>query len=88
VPAHSNDIDTHDDTNYAHLHGALKAYREELAPYIIEHELAPHAEDEEDGRAEEKEGRGRIILEEIGIPGPLSDSPEQSDDGQVMDKRR
>jgi hypothetical protein len=85
APAHSNDINTHDDTNYACLHGALKAYREELAPYVIEHELVPVAEDEEDGRAEEEE-RGRIILEEIGIPGPLSNSPEQSDNGQVVDK--
>jgi hypothetical protein len=81
APAHSNNINTHNDTNYAHLHGALRAYREELAPYTIEHELAPYTEDEEDGGAEEEEARGRIILEEIGIPGPLSDSPEHSDDG-------
>jgi hypothetical protein len=86
APAHSNNIDTHDDTNYACLHGALQAYREELAPYIVKHELAPYIEVEENGRVKEEEGGGRIILEEIGLPGPLSDSPEQNDDGQVVDK--
>jgi hypothetical protein len=85
VPEHSNDIDEHDTTNYACLHGALRAYREELAPHTVEHELAPVAEDKEDDRTEEEE-RGRIVLEEIGIPGNYVDSPEQSDDGQVMDK--
>jgi hypothetical protein len=85
TPEHSNDIDEHDTTNYARLHGALRAYREELAPHTVEHKLAPVAEDEEDGRAEEEE-RGRIILEEIGIPGPYVDSPEQGDNGQVVDK--
>jgi hypothetical protein len=85
APEHSNDINEHDTTNYARLHGALRAYREELAPHTIEHELAPVAENEEDGRAEEEE-RGRIILEEIGIPGTYVDSPEPSDEGQIMDE--
>jgi hypothetical protein len=85
APEHSNDIDEHDTTNYARLHGALQAYREELAQYTDEHELAPVAKDEEDGGAEEEE-RGRIVLEEIGVPGPLCDSPEQGNDRQNLDK--
>jgi hypothetical protein len=40
APEHSNNIDKHDTTNYARLHGALGAYREELVPYTVEHELA------------------------------------------------
>jgi hypothetical protein len=83
APVHSNDIDTHDTTNYARLHGALRAYREELAPYVVEHELVPIAEDQEDDGAE-KEERGRIILEEIGIPGPYSMSTVLS---QVMTEK-
>jgi hypothetical protein len=67
------------------LHGALKAYEDKLAPYTTEHRLGPYAEDEEDGGAEEEEG-GHIILQAIGLPGPLSTSPEQSDDRQDMDK--
>src|ERR1700730_12780271 len=85
APEHSNDIDEHNTTNYTCLHGALQAYREELAQYTVEHELAPVAEDKEDGEAEEEERSG-IVLEEVGLPGPLCDSPEQGDDGQVVDK--
>jgi hypothetical protein len=57
APVHSNDIDMHDNTNYGHLHGALKAYENELAGYI-----------ETEEHPEEAEEEGRIVLEPIGIP--------------------
>lgn len=73
APAHSNDIDKHNDTNYAHLHGVLKAYKDELAGYT-----------ETEEHPEEAEEDGRIILKPIGIPFQDGTSPEGCNDETVM----